>query len=145
MKRIQIKSLSFLVLFIGISHLCFAKSAEYRVTFIAEIWPPSGIETTIFPINIPAGATATITMGNGTFTMECDRPGRYVVTFFGIGYETQDVTFYASLNDDGKTLKCDPIHINQIPDFYSYTTDYQDSPLLFYLGDALKPTIINLV
>lgn len=149
MKRIQIKSLSFLVLFIGIAHLSFARVAEYRVTFVAEVWPPQSIETTIFPINMPAGANATITIGGGVFKMECDRPGRYTVTFFGIGFETQHIDFYASLNDNGKTISCEPIRMNYVlrdaQESPTHPDYYQDSPLFFYLGDALKPTVINLV
>lgn len=149
MKRIQIKSLSFLVLFIGIAHLSFARVAEYRVTFTAEIWPPQSIETTIFPINMPSGANATITIGGGVFEMECDRPGRYVVTFFGIGFETQHIEYFASIDDNGQTIQCKAIRMNYVlrdaQESLTHPDYYQDSPLFFYLGDALKPTVINLV
>lgn len=145
MKQIRIKSLLLLVVFIGTTNLCLA-AAGYWVKFTASITPPSNIQATIF-MNIPPGANATITFGNGTFEMECDQPGLYTVTFYGIGYESKHIDFHASINDNGKTLQSPLIQINRI------SWDAQETPasstqynhlLCLNIGDALKPSLITL-
>ena len=145
MKRIRIKSLLLLVFFIGTTNLCFAATG-YWVKFTASITPPSGIQATIF-MNIPPGANATLIFGNGTFEMECDQPGLYTVTFYGIGYVSKHIDFYAPLDKNGKIIPCEPIQIDMISwdawEAPASSTQYNHL-LCLNIGDALKPSSITL-